>query len=285
MEEILNYGNNIFNGGLIEFTVKTILIVFVSKIVLKFIEKYISKAIVNSNKSTKTVVPLFVNSLRTIFYGLAFFMILSDIIPLSSIGKTILGASSFLAVIFGLAAQETLGNFIAGIILSIYQPFHVGDMIIIKDKNVSGIVKTIGFRHTVVRTIENVDVVIPNSIMNTSIIENRDMSEKSYRNALNIDISYESDIEISKKIIIENIMKHPQLTDARSSKQKKNNDPLVIVYCTGLKDFSVELTAIFYTKDFPSGFSMCSDLRQSIMKDFSKNGIVIPFPTRVVKNM
>lgn len=285
MEEILNYGNNIFNGGLIEFVLKTVLILVISTIVLKIVEKYISKAIANSNKSTKTVAPLFVNSLRTIFYGLAFFMILSDIIPLSSIGKTILGASSLLAVIFGLAAQETLGNFIAGIILSIYQPFHVGDMIIIKDKNVSGVVKTIGFRHTIVRTIENVDVVIPNSIMNTSIIENRDMSEKSYRNALNIDISYDSDIEVAKKIIIENIMNHPQLTDARNSKQKKNNEPLAIVYCTNLKDFSVELRAIFYTKDFSSGFSMCSDLRQSIKNDFAKNGVVIPYPTRVLKNM
>ncbi len=283
METILNYGSNIFNDGIILFSIKGILLFILAKVLLKIIEKAINKAVVSASKAFQTMAPFYINSLRTIIYGLVFFVILSGIKPLSTLGKTVLGASSILAVIVGLAAQETLSNFISGIILSIYQPFKVGDNVILKEKNIVGTVKTIGFRHTVIKTLENTEIIIPNNIMNTTIIENREIVEKSYRNTLILNISYESDIDQAKGIISKEVLNHPLLIDGRSTKQKKNEESLVTIFLTDFKDYSVELRAIFYTRNFADGYKMSSDLRESIKKEFDANNVVIPYPTRVNK--
>jgi len=79
----------------------------------------------------------------------AFTIILKQVKPLSSLGNTILGATSIIAIAVGIAAQTTFGNYIAGFFLAIHQPFKVGDIIFIKERGLSGIVKEINFRHTI----------------------------------------------------------------------------------------------------------------------------------------
>ena len=76
---------------------------------------------------------------------------------------------------------------------------------------------------------------------------------------------------------------HPSLIDTRNETQIHNNEEIVKVFCTNLKEFSVELSVVFYTKDFGLGYEMKSDLRQSVLKEFDKSEIGIPYPTRVVK--
>ena len=279
-DEIMNYGNSLFVNGLVNFIVSSIGLLIIAFIMKSILSKYLKKIIpAESNSNTG----FYIKTITTVIYMIVLFIIFSDIKPLKSLGSAVLGASSLLAVIVGLAAQETLSNFVSGFILSIYQPFKIGDVIIIKEKALSGTVNYIGFRHTIIRTIDNTNIIVPNNVMNTAIIENRKTEVAHYRNSLSFDISYDSDIEKAKEIIKRNTITHPSLIDTRNETQIHNNEEIVKVFCTNLKEFSVELSVVFYTKDFGLGYEMKSDLRQSVLKEFDKSEIGIPYPTRVVK--
>ncbi|NLC96165.1 MAG: mechanosensitive ion channel family protein [Erysipelotrichaceae bacterium] len=281
LEEIITYGDSIFVDGLISFAINSIGLIVLGVLLKGFISKSLKKIISEENKSNSS---FYIKVLNSLIYGVIIFLILSEIKPLKKIGSAVLGASSILAVVVGLAAQETLGNFVSGVILAIYQPFKIGDVIIIKEKNLSGTVTTIGFRHTIIRTPENTNIMVPNSVMNSAIIENRKTEIESYRNSLTINISYDSDLDKAKDIIKNNILSHPLLIDGRSLTQDKNMTPMINIYCTNLNEYSIELKARFYTKDFGSGFEMCSDLRQSILKEFDSNNISVPHPKTIVKH-
>lgn len=284
MKEILSYGNQIFAQGLVLFIVYTVFVVIVAYVVRKLLTKYLVKTLEKKDSKGKTTTNFYINILKTFIYGIAVFIILSDVKPLSSLGKAILGASSLLAVIVGLAAQETLGNFIAGFMLSIYQPFRVGDLIVLKEKDVTGFITSIGFRDTRIRTFDNTLVIVPNSVMSSTIIENIEASSKRFRNSVYFSISYDSDIDLAERLIKEQCSLLPQIIDARDHAEKARKEEIVKVFCTGLKDYFVELRVIFFTKSMREGFETSSVLRKKVKKAFEEHGVKIPFPTRVTYN-
>ncbi len=281
IEQIMNYGNDIFVDGLVNFTINTFGILILTFLVKKIFVKYLKKFVLSETSPSS----FYIKTLKTILYIVATFIILSGIKPLKSLGSIALSASSLIAVIVGIASQETLGNFVSGFILSIYQPFKIGDVITLKDKNFSGTVTNVGFRHTTIRTIENTNIIVPNSVMNTTIIENKKSDIQSYRNTLFFNIGYDADVDLAKEIMAKNALIHPLLIDSRDSKGIADDLPIINIHCTGLKEYSIELRLVFYTIDYGAGFEMCSDLRQSILNEFKENGITIALPTRLVKQM
>lgn len=280
-ESIVSFGSSVFKNGLLFFLLEAIIGFWLVSWLSKSIIRYVSKNKENE-KTFKTAQGFLINTVKVLSYGVLAIVLILNVIPLNSISSIVVGFSSIAAVVLGLAAQETLGNLIAGLLLAIYQPFHVDDTIILKEKNITGIVKSIGFRHTVLKTFDNTHIIVPNSVMNTAIVENRDGNERSYRNTFVIGISYDSDISKAKNIILKNIEAHPSLVDYCSAKEKKNNVPIVFILVDELGDFSVNIKALFHTKDVGAGVFMCSDLRESIKADFEKNGISIPFPTQTI---
>ena len=284
MLDFLFKESEIFKNGFIT----VIILIVVSYIICKIINKMVHKLIVKTieKKGDKYTGLYFVEKvIRVILLLIALVIIISEVKPLSTLSKTMLGASSIIAAIAGLAAQESLGNVVSGFFLALFQPFVVNNLITIKDKNITGTVVEIGLRHTVVKTYENTRIVIPNSIMNTAIIENKDNSaDETYNNFLYLNISYDADIEKVKEIIIKQCSEHKAVLDVRSAKEKKEGVPIVKVLVTNFLDYSIELRVTIVTKDVASGFVCLSDLRQSIKKAFDENGINIPFPTTTIIN-
>ena len=88
-------------------------------------------------------------------------------VPLSTV-VTVVGV---IGIGIGLALQDILKNFFAGTYLLFERPFRIGDEISLKDHR--GIVDTIGFRTTTLRTPENVQIVIPNAMVFTEVVANR----------------------------------------------------------------------------------------------------------------
>jgi small-conductance mechanosensitive channel len=101
------------------------------------------------------------------------FIIYAHLIPdLHEIQKTLLAGVGVLSIIIGLAAQTTLGNLIAGISLVLYRPFSIGDKIQI---NTPGGVKVatvtaISLGYTALRESNQDELIVPNSVMGTSVI-------------------------------------------------------------------------------------------------------------------
>jgi len=78
----------------------------------------------------------------------------------------LIAGSGFVALIIGLAAQESMGNAFNGLFISIFKPFEVGDRIHLVKANITGFVENITIRHTVIRTFVNSRIIIPNSVIN-----------------------------------------------------------------------------------------------------------------------
>ncbi len=282
MKEVLSYGNDIFVSGLLLTIVLFIAFLLAGKILKKLVRKGIEKKLEKAGKDmvaaysfTEKVVIFLINLAIVILMFL-------QVRGFQQVGAAMIGASGILAVVLGLAAQESMSNIIGGFFLAYYKPFNVGDLIFIPEKNLTGIVLEVGLRHTEIKALNNSKITIPNSIMNNTIVENKDKDISAFKNFLFFDISYSSDIDEAIKIIQENCIAHADCVDSRKRYEKEQEKPIVPVLVTGLKDFSVELRATVASKDALGGFQMCCDLRKSIKEDFDKNGIVIPFPTHTI---
>ncbi len=101
-----------------------------------------------------------------------------------------------------LAAQDTIADFISGIIILIDQPFRVGDRIQVDKVNTWGDVVEIGMRSTKILTRDNRLVIIPNSTMVNSAVVNFTFPDPTYRVQIELGIGYGQDIDEIRRIII-----------------------------------------------------------------------------------
>ena len=111
--------------------------------------------------------------LRNVFsitiYIVAFFVVFSSQYPTVNLGA-FFQTSTILAVILGLALQDTLGNLFAGLATQADQPFQIGDVVTISNKG-SGVVENVSWRGVKIRTFQNKLLVISNSVLGKEAIE------------------------------------------------------------------------------------------------------------------
>jgi small-conductance mechanosensitive channel len=112
---------------------------------------------------------------------------------------TTLGVGS-LAI--ALAAQATLGDIIAGFMIMIDRPFGIGDRIELLDLDTWGDVTAVGLRSTRILTRDNRMVSVPNSVIGKGLIVNYSDPSTVYRVETHVGISYDTDIEQARQIMI-----------------------------------------------------------------------------------
>ena len=119
--------------------------------------------------------------------------------------NTILAASGFLAVGTGFAARNFIENIIAGLILRIEKIIRPGDIISVDGKWL--VIERIRARITETKTFTGEEIVIPNSKISGSMVENLTRSDRTYRIDLKIGVAYGSDLAVAKKTLEETIDK------------------------------------------------------------------------------
>lgn len=275
---MIDYINNtgIFKDGVIETVISTAFIVIVSFIISKLLASYIRKYV---NKNQKIVLRI-KNICIWIF---ALYGIFNKFNAFSDILTGIAASTGVLTLAISLATQDAIGEFVNGVMIYTFRPFKINDTIKLTDHAIVGRVIDISLRHTVIKTPENTELVIPNSIMNKEILENVSNVDNKKANFLELDISYESDIDLAFKIIEEEVVAHPSFIDPRSEEDKKEGKKAVTIRLDGLLDNSMHIKAIVYSANNANGIQMLSDLRISIKKRFDKEGIEIPYPHTTVE--
>ncbi len=232
---------SIFTNGLNSFLISSAATVLFASVV-DFLCKRVASRFNKKFADKVTTNQYLYQTIRALVWMVAIIVIIRQIKPLSSLGDTILGATSIIAVAVGIAAQATFGNYIAGFFLAVHQPFKVGDIISIKEKDLSGTVQEITFRHTVLRTQEQTEIIIPNTVMNSAIIE--DMSNGNYSKAIELKVAGDTDLKKLQKIITELLKKEELVNhekEARLIVKGLNADGYQIsfpVYTDSLNDFS-----------------------------------------------
>ena len=198
-----------------------------------------------------------------------------------ALSVSLLAGAGILAIIIGFAAQKTLANIISGISIAIYTPFRIGDRIKVGDE--FGDVESLTLRHTVIKTWDNRRIIIPNALIAEREIINYSIKEERLWWTVNIGISYDSDIDKAKKIMLKVAKEHPDVyvPDVKNEEgvlEKKVPE----VKVTECGDFSVNLRLYFWVEKPSKAWFTGFDITEKIKKEFDKAGIEIPFPYRTI---
>ena len=255
----------------IEFTFigicKTITIViwfFVAPKILLISMEWASKK-TKSPLLQKNTVPLF-NNLGKIAIGImgTYFIFLSWEININGI----LASAGVLGVVLGLAAKDTVSNFFAGIFLLADAPFKEGDYILLETGE-RGFVKQMGLRSTRFMTRDDIEIIIPNSVIATSKIVNESGGpEEIERVRITLLVSYSSDIDEVKKILVE-IAKH---------NENVLDKPEPRVRLREFAENGLRLQLLFWILKPEIRGKTVDIINTEIYKKFNEKNIVIPYP-------
>lgn len=221
------------------------------------------------------------NSITFVSYTAGLIIIFYITPSLKNIGTALFAGAGILAAIIGFASQKAFSNIISGIFILVFRPFRVKDVIEVGSLH-KGIVEEITLRHTIIRNYENRRIIIPNSIISEETITNSSIIEEKIKKFVEFDISYESDVDLAKKIIYEEAVKHPFILDNRSDEDIRADKPKLLIRLIRLGEYSVTLRAYIWAKDNDDAFVLNCDLNESVKKRFDKEGIEIPYPHRSI---
>lgn len=200
--------------------------------------------------------------------------------PLKGMAQAILASASILAIAVGFAAQSALANIISGLFIIMFKPFRVNDRVKVNDLH--GIIEDITLRHTVIRDFENKRIIIPNSIISDEVVVNSDISDERICKWVEMDISYDADIDLAKSIMRDEIITHPAHIDGRTPEQIEEGRDEVPVRIIAMGDSYVRIRGYAWCSDPLTAFIMWSELLESIKKRFDSEGVEIPFPHRTI---
>lgn len=201
--------------------------------------------------------------------------------PLRTVAKSLLAGAGILALAIGLASQHALSNIVSGVFIVIFKPFRVNQRIKIKD-TMHGIVEDITLRHVIIRDFENRRIIIPNSVISQEIIVNADIEDNRICKWVEVFISYDSDLDLAKHIMAEEIEKHSLFVDNRTQEHKEKGLPIVPVRVITLGDHGILLRGWAWAMNSAEAFELNCDLLETIKKRFDASGIIIPYPQQVV---
>ncbi|NNF07207.1 MAG: mechanosensitive ion channel [Candidatus Eisenbacteria bacterium] len=252
---ITKYGMQVIGGVLILIAGKVL-----SGIVGKLVTRYLERAKVDP-------------SLTNFFANLSRIAVLVFAI-VAAMAKFGIQTTSFIAVIgaaglaIGLALQGSLSNFAAGVLILLFKPFRMGD--VIEAAGSTGKVKEIGIFTTILATADNQKIIIPNSVVTGSKIVNKNAYD-TRRVDLMASIGYGDDIGKAKEVLVNILAANDNILP----------EPEPVVEVLEMADSSVNFVVRPWvnTKDYwPTYFA----LTRAIKEQFDENGLSIPFPQRDV---
>ena len=199
---------------------------------------------------------------------------ISALVGLSISGVNITGiavVAGALSVGIGFGLQAIANNFVSGIILLFERPIKAGDFVSVGD--VEGFVRKISIRATEIETLDNQDMLIPNSELISGRVTNWVLHNPYGRLIVKIGVAYGSDIEKVAAILEDSANQHEQvISDGRASPPK--------ALFMGFGDSSLDFELRVRITDIKRRYDVLSDLNFSINQRFASENIVIPFPQR-----
>ncbi len=192
--------------------------------------------------------------------------------------NSVLVALGGLSIGIGFGLQNIASNFVSGVIMVFERPIKIHDRVTVG--GTYGIVKAINMRSTVVTTPEDIDIIIPNSKFISETVTNLTHDNTRTRIKVPVGVSYESDEDLVKKVLLEVANSHPEII-----KETNPNLPDVVppfVRFIRFGDSSLDFEMLAWIPSVMLRLETISDLHFMIRKKFREHGIVIAFPQRDV---
>jgi len=253
---------------LLEYSLSILMAILVF-IVGKWIATKITALLVKVLKKVKGMDHTLIKFLENIVYYIL--MIIVTLTALSEIG---IETTSFLAILgaaglaIGLALKDSLGNFASGVMIILFKPFKVGD--VVTAGGVTGCVNEVGIFNSIFISPDNQKIIIPNGVITSGSIININAND-TRRVDLLVGIGYDDDIKKAKEV----------LNDIVSSNEKVLKEEGITVAVSELADSSVNFVVRAWVKT-PDYWDVKFTLTENVKLRFDEEGISIPYPQQDV---
>ena len=243
------------------FFATIIIFIFLSKLAARGTKKLFAKAA----NTSQLLEDFMVVSVRRLVVAIGLLVALTTLEVNVGPLLAVIGAAGF---VIAFALQDSLGNFASGILILLFRPFDVGDMVEIG--GIQGKVKSVNLLSVQINTPDNQMVIVPNnSVWGSSIINITGSSTR--RIDLIFGISYDDDIDKAQHIMEEIVSNHERVL----------KDPEPVVQLHELADSSVNFVCRPWvkTEDY---WNVYWDVTRAVKQRFDKEGISIPYPQQDV---
>lgn len=259
LDKLLNWG---IDAG--KSIIGAILIYVIGRFVIKQINRLVCKIL--TKRKLEISVQTFCRSLMHLLLNLVLVFAIISKLGVETTSLAALLASAGVAI--GMALSGNLSNFAGGLIILVFKPFKVGDYI--DGNNVSGTVKEIQIFHTILSTVDNRIIYVPNGSLSSNAIVN--YSKQDMRRAeWTFGVEYGEDFE-KVKAVLERII----AADARILK-----DPAPFIGLGALSASSVDIKVRAWAKT-DDYWGVYFDMNRVVYETFNKEGIGFPFPQLTV---
>jgi small conductance mechanosensitive channel len=234
----------------------------ISKLVQKGVNRALNSARVRVSHLLKEMISSSARNL-VILFGI--------LIALSQLGISLgpllagLGIAGF---IIGFALQDSLSNFASGMLILLYRPFDVGD--IVDSGGVRGRVSAMSLVNTTFLTLDNQKLVVPNNLIWQSVITNV-TAQRRRRIDMTFGIAYSDDVEKAQKVLEDLLHEHEDVLD--------DPEPTVRVHELGESSVNFNVRPWVKTNDYWETYWA---ITKEVKLRFDREGISIPFPQRDV---
>ena len=237
-------------------------------IVVLIVGLWIIKRVVNlvsaglSKSETDETLSKFLASLVSIILKALLFISVASMVGIETTSFiAILGAAG-LAV--GLALQGSLANFAGGVLVLLFRPYKVGD--VVDAQGVIGTVSAIQIFSTILKTPDNKTIIVPNGAISNGIITNFS-TEATRRVDFVFGIGYDDDITKAKTALV----------DIFNADDRVHKDPEPFVVVSELADSSVNFTCRVWV-DAGNYWGVYFDTIEQVKRVFDEQSISIPYP-------
>jgi len=250
-----------------------IVIVTIAYVVLGFIRKKVISLI--KLKAKDKLLANFFDSFSRIAVKVICALMFLYVIGQSAVAGTILGAATVSSFVIGFAFKDIAENFLAGVIMAFSRPFNVGD--IIRTGDVEGIIKGLSLRETHVKTGDGKDVFVPNGQIIKSPLYNFTI-DGYLRKSFIVGLDYGTDIELARKIIIDELFK----TDG-VLKESKEPQTLIKEFGASTINIEVQIWINTFDRDYTSA-EIKSQAMRRVLNQLEEQGINLPGDVIELKN-
>ncbi|MCH2045716.1 MAG: mechanosensitive ion channel [Saprospiraceae bacterium] len=218
-------------------------------------------SIMKKREMDETLRPFIVSLVRTVF---KIFVLVTAAATLGIETTSFAAALGAVFLAIGMALQGSLANFAGGFLMLVFRPFKVGDLI--EAQGFLGVVKEIQIFNTIILTLDNKTVIIPNGPLSNGTITNVTQQDE-IRVDMTFGISYDSSIDEARRVIQE----------VANSCEHIPNPGKTDIFVGELADSSVNFVVRPWAK--PAHFwDVYFYMHENIKKEFDKAGVSMPYP-------
>ena len=234
---------------------------FTDRILKRYLPKVVGRVDIEGDETISIIVRRIASAA---IYLLGLTLIILQIPQLSQVATAVLAGAGIAGLAIGLAAGDSLSNFISGISIAVFQPFRVGDYV--DFENNYGQVEDLTLRHTVIKTWDSRRIIVPNSIVSKQSIINWSIRAHEITWTVEFEISKPSEIDRARGIIIREAERHPMVLKDRPIK----------VLLTDIESSKNKLALFIRLSGRNIAYDTGCEIREAVWKRFDLEGIDVP---------